>query len=360
VLEQAARRLGFAACGAIPAGEYPDRERFLSWLAQGFHGDMHWLARDPARRTDPRLVLEGCRSVVVAVMNHYPGELPPRPDDAPRGRIARYALGLDYHDVVLERLRDLARELDDPAARCYVDTGPVLERSVAEAAGIGWVGKNANFLVPGMGSYGFLGVILTRRTLPYSPPGRVSCGTCAACLPACPTGAIVAPGRVDTRRCISYLTIELRGAVPRELRPMVGDWVFGCDDCQEPCPWNRKAPATSEPEFRPLADRVWPRLDELLGLTREDFAARFRGSPVKRAKRAGLARNAAIALGNSDDLRAVGPLRQALEADPDPLVRGHSAWALGRLDDLLGLRTALATERDPGVREEIDAALAGS
>lgn len=352
-LQDAARRLGFDACGVAAGNPYPDRQRFLAWLEAGMHGEMAWLARDPERRTDPERVLEGCRSVVVAFMSHYPGPLPPMPADVPRGRIARYALGLDYHDVVLDRLRVLAAELDDPQARCYVDTGPVLERSAAMAAGLGWVGKNANFIVPGAGSYGFLGVILTRRDLPRTPPSPVSCGSCTACLPSCPTGAILGPGRIDARRCISYLTIELRGPVPPDLRPLMGDWVFGCDDCQDPCPWNRKAAPTAEPAFHPLADRVYPRLDELLLQTQEQFSTRFRGSPIKRAKRAGLARNAAIALGNSGDAAAIEPLLAALEADPSPLVRGHAAWAIGRLGGGAVLRGALARETDDFVRSEI-------
>ncbi len=356
-IQDAARRLGFDACGVAAADSYPDRQRFLDWLAQCRHGEMAWLERDPDRRTDPERVLAGCRSVVVTFMSHYPGALGPKPTDAPRGRIARYALGFDYHDVVLERLRTLAQVLEDEAARCYVDTGPVLERSVAGAAGLGWVGKNANFIVPGAGSYGFLGAILTRRELEPAPPNPVSCGRCTSCLPACPTGAIVAPGQIDARLCISYLTIELRGPVPRELRPLMGDWVFGCDDCQDPCPWNRKAVPARETAFGPIADRVYPRLDELLSLTPEQFSTRFRGSAIKRAKRAGLARNAAIALGNSGDVAAVGPLRAALEADPSPLVRGAAAWALGRLGDAGALRAARIAEPDLEVQEEIAYAL---
>lgn len=356
-IQEAARHLGFDACGVAPAGPCPDRERFFAWLERGWHGDMAWLARDPDRRTDSTRVLAECRSLVVTFMNHYPGPLPPRPADVPRGRIARYALGLDYHDVVLRRLRALAAELGDPDALCYVDTGPVVERSVARAAGLGWVGKNACFIVPGIGSYGFLGVILTRRSLEPSPPGNVSCGRCTACLSSCPTGAIAGPGQIDARRCISYLTIELRGPVPRELRPLLGDWVFGCDDCQDACPWNRKASASPEPAFHPLADRVWPRLDELLLQSQEEFSTRFRGSPIKRAKRSGLARNAAIALGNAGDPAGLLPLREALAGDPSPLVRGHAAWAIGRLGERALLRDAALCESDDYVREEIARAL---
>jgi epoxyqueuosine reductase len=355
----AARRLGFDACGVVPAEVSPDRDRFMDWLAQGCHGEMAWLARDPERRVDPRRVVPGCRSVIVVAMNHFPGPLPPKPDDAPRGRIASYALGLDYHDLMIERLRALCAELGDPAARCYVDTGPVLERSVAEAAGLGWVGKNANFIVPGLGSYAFLGAILTTLELEASPPGRISCGTCGACLPACPTGAIVAPGRIDSRICISYLTIELRGPIPRELRSKLGDWVYGCDDCQDPCPWNRKAPAAAEPRFAALADRVWPRLDDLVTLTQEQFSRRFKGSAIKRAKRTGLARNAAVALGNSGDTRGIRALRLALSGDPSPLVRGHAAWALGQLGDDGSLRAAMRLEPDQEAQAEIVAALGG-
>lgn len=359
-LRTAARRLGFEACGVAAAAPYPDAERFVSWLEDGHAADMDWLGRDPERRCDPRRVVEGCQSVVMVFMSHHPGPLPAKPTDTPRGRIARYALGLDYHDVVLARLKELAALLDDPWARCYVDTGPVLERSAARAAGLGWVGKNANFLVPQIGSYGFLGSILTCRALEPTPPPAIGCGTCARCLPACPTAAIVEPGRVDSRRCISYLTIELRGAIPRELRAPMGDWIFGCDDCQEPCPWNAKAAPGQQSALAPLADRLYPALATVLELGPDDFSTRFRGSAIKRAKRAGLARNAAVALGNSGDPAAIAPLRQAVARHDSGLVRLHAAWALGQLGDREGLTSARRTERDEAVLAEISDALGAS
>lgn len=314
---------------------------------------MSWLARDPERRCDPTRVLPGCQSVVVVFMNYYPGELPQKPTDVPRGRIARYALGVDYHDVVRPKLRELASVIGDQDAKCYVDTGAILERSAAEAAGLGWVGKNANLIVPGVGSYGFLGVILTRVALDPTVPTTTSCGSCQACLPACPTGAIRIPGVIDARRCISYLTIELRGVVPRELRSLMGDWVFGCDDCQDPCPWNKKSPASDEQRFRGQVEGIYPTLEGLLKLTALDFKIRFRGSPVTRARREGLVRNAAIALGNCGHSHGRDPLREALANDPAASVRVHVAWALGRLGDSHGLQAALHREEDHEVREEI-------
>ncbi len=360
-LSQASRALGFEAIGVARALPYPDAGRFLSWLEAGHLADMAWLARDPERRTDPRRVLDGCKSVVMVFSGYASAPLPVRPRDGLRGRMARYALGPDYHGALLARLRQLAESLEDPDARCYVDTGPVLERSAARAAGLGWVGKNANLLVPQVGSYGFLGAILTRQDLEPTPPVTVSCGSCSRCIPACPTGAIVGPGQVDARRCISYLTIESRGIVPRDLRPLMQDWVFGCDACQEPCPWNsgaERVPRLSPPD--PAAagqvESLYPQLADLVALSPEGFASRFRGSPLKRAKRAGLARNAAIALGNSGDPAAVEPLREALRHD-SALVRLHAAWALGRLGDRAGLRGALRTEEDPDTRAEIILAL---
>ncbi len=343
------------------AAPYPDAGQFVAWLQAGHHADMAWLARDLERRSDPRRVLDGCKSVVMVFASYHPGSLPARPLDGLRGRIARYALGPDYHGEVLARLRQLAELLEDPWARCYVDTGPILERSAARAAGLGWPGKNANLLAPQVGSYGFLGAILTRRELEPTSPTTVSCGTCSRCIPACPTGAIVGPGQVDARRCVSYLTIECRGIVPRELRPSLGDWVFGCDACQEPCPWNswadRARPvAGAGRATQELAERLYPRLADLVALTPEAFARRFKGSPIKRAKLAGLARNAAIALGNSGDPAAIEPLRAALRHD-SALVRLHAAWGLGRLGDRTGLRSALVAETDPEVRAEIGLAL---
>jgi epoxyqueuosine reductase len=249
----------------------------------------------------------------------------------------------------------------DVCGRAYVDTGPLLERDLARRAGLGWFGKNTMLLHPRIGSYFFLGALMLDLPLRPDPPFTGDhCGTCTRCLDACPTGAFVGPRVLDARRCISYLTIELRGPIPRELRPLVGDWIFGCDICQEVCPWNRKAPVSLEPAFRPRAGFETPELIPMLQMTQEEFSARFKGSPIKRAKRRGLLRNVAVALGNAGDRAAIPALVVALR-DPEPLVRGHAAWALGRLGGAAALSALRATregEDDPFVIEELEMAVA--
>jgi epoxyqueuosine reductase len=359
-LQTTARTLGFTAIGIATASPYRGARALHAWLDQGFQADMAWMARGVERRTDPRSVVPGAVSVISLWMPYDPGPLGPVPHDRPRGRVARYALGLDYHDLIGDRLRTFAQSLADPVARAYVDTGPVLERSVAETAGLGWIGRNGCLISPKQGSYGFLAEVITTVPLPVaSAPHPPHCGTCTRCLPACPTGAIVSPGVIDSRRCISYLTIEHRGPIPRELRPLMGQWVFGCDLCQEVCPWNRHSQPSTEPTLAPLPDRVHPDLVELLLLTQEEFSTRFRGSAIKRAKRYGLARNAAIALGNARDPATIPALARALRQDPDPTVRGAAAWALGRIGGEAAreaLEAAEAVEEDPEVREELAAA----
>jgi epoxyqueuosine reductase len=285
---------------------------------------------------------------------------------AARGQIARYALGDDYHDVMLARLKALLAEIrarygEELPGRAYVDSGPLLERDLAQRAGLGWWGKNTNLLHRHLGSYFFLGALLLGLELEPDVPTTAHCGTCTRCLDACPTQAFIAPYLLDARRCISYLTIELKGPIPRELRPLIGDWIYGCDICQEVCPWNRKAPPTREPAFQPREGLSAPELIPMLAMTDEEFRARFRGSPIQRTKRRGLLRNVAVALGNARDPAAVPALRAALERDPEPLVRGHAAWALGRIGGpaaRAALRAAAATETDAYVSEEIALALA--
>ena len=357
------RELGFGAVGAVSAQPDPRRPALERWLDQGMHGDMAWMAKDPERRTDPRRVLPEARSVLALYFSYHPGPLVVPQQGSPRGRIARYALGDDYHDVLVAKLRTLSGMLEDPTARVYTDTGPFLERSVASRAQLGWTGKSGLLIHPKLGTYGFLAEIVTAHELPVAAaPHADRCGTCTRCLDVCPTGALVAPGVVDSRRCISYLTIEHRGPIPRELRPLMGDWVYGCDLCQEVCPWNGKAPAASEPAFRPKAERVFPQLVDLLLMSQEQFSQTFKGSAIKRTKRRGLARNAAIALGNARDPATVPALRQALETDPETLVRGAAAWALGRIETAAAraaLEAAQQREPDAEVRAEIQGALAG-
>ncbi len=350
--------LGFEKAGIARAGAAPRADFLARWLGEGHEGAMGYMARDPARRTDPGLLLPGARSVVCVAKNYQsPGE---HSEDPLTGRISRYAWGDDYHDVLAERLRELQRFIEGLGGRAKVcvDTSAVLEKPWAQAAGLGWQGKHSNLISRDRGSWLFLGELLTDLELePDAPHERDYCGSCTRCIEVCPTRAIVAPYVVDARRCISYLTIELRGPIPRELRAGIGNLIFGCDLCQDVCPWNRFATPTSDPQFQAREGHVTPQLIELLALTREGFQQRFKDSPVKRAKYAGFLRNVAVALGNSGDARAVGPLERAL-AHEEPLVRLHAAWALGRLGAAAALRARLPLESDPAVREEIEAALA--
>jgi epoxyqueuosine reductase len=330
---------------------------------------MGWMARAPERRADPREVLAGARSVISVAASYYRGDPPPEASGAPAlsGRIARYAWGRDYHRRLRRRLRALGAALRSlaPGARwlAYVDTGPVLDRGWAEQAGIGWIGKNTNVILARSGSWFFLGEILTNLELPPARPARNHCGRCARCIPACPTGAIVAPYQLDAQRCISYLTIENRGAIPLELRPSIGTRIFGCDDCQEVCPWNRFAVPATHPDFAEREGQQTPDLLPLLALDEETFRARFQGTALLRAQRSGLARNVAVALGNLGDPRAIPALAAAVARDPSALVRSHAAWALGRIGGdtaRAALASAAAREEDLTVREEIEQALAAS
>jgi len=359
-----ALRLGFQSIGFASAGTAPHADRLRAWLDAGRHGTMRWMARDPERRLDPRTVLRGARTVLSVSVPYYRGGWPAE-NGALRGRVARYAWGRDYHKRIRRRLKSLARaiaeECPEAAWVAYVDTGPILDRAWAERAGVGWIGKNTNVITKGRGSYSFLGEILTDLTIEPDPPARNYCGTCSRCIAACPTGAIVGPYQLDARRCISYLTIEHRGAIPLELRPLIGDRIFGCDDCQEVCPWNRFAVKTQDPEFADRPGQATPELIPLLRLDEEAFRARYQGTAILRAKRAGFVRNVAVALGNLGDPSAVGPLARALAEDPDALVRGHAAWALGRIQDdesRAALRAAALRESSEEVLAEIHAALA--
>ena len=369
-----ARALGFDVTGIAPAeAGAPAMEAYRAWLARGFHGQMGYLARPDAvaRRADPARIMPGVRSILVVGLSYHSQPLPPPlRDDPSRGIIASYAWGPDYHDLMLPHLEELAAaveaESSRPAAhRAYVDTGPLLERALGTRAGLGFVGRNTNLIHPRLGSWLFLGELLLAADLPPTQddgqPAGGTCGRCTRCLQACPTAAFPAPYVLDARRCISYVTIELKGPIPRDLRPLLGNRIFGCDICQEVCPWNRRfaRPAARPPWPAPPPEAMAPPLLELLALDEEAFRQRFAGSPIKRAKRRGLLRNVAVALGNWGDPVAVPGLVRAL-ADPEPLVRGHAAWALGRIGTAparLALQQALATEGDGWVREEIEAAL---
>jgi epoxyqueuosine reductase len=341
-IKEQARCLGFDLAGIAPATPADGFDRLRDWLDQGFAGEMAYMRRHAEARRHPDSILPEVRSVVMVGMNYKPvarGEeqLAPETPNAnnSRGRVARYARGTDYHDVLRQRLNQLLDWLRDEVPGCrgrgVVDTAPLLERDFARRAGLGWFGKNTMLLNKRLGSYFFLGALLLDLDLATDLPHETShCGTCTACLDACPTQAFVGPGWLDSRRCISYLTIELKGPVPEDLRPQLGDWLFGCDVCQEVCPWNRKAPAATEPALRPRADLESADLVELLGLSAEQFRVRFRGTALTRAKRRGLLRNAALILGTRRDVAALPALRRAL-ADPEPLVREAARWAVDQI-----------------------------
>lgn len=320
---------------------------------------MQYLADRAEAYGDPAHVLDGARSIVMLAMNYRTAE--PGGTRAGQGRVSRYAWGFDYHGVVRARLTALAEWLRQrvPAitARGVVDTAPILEREFAQLAGLGWIGKNTLLLNRELGSWFFLAALLTDRELEYDAPHETDhCGTCRACLDACPTQAFVDAYVLDARRCISYLTIELRGAIPEDLRAGIGDWLFGCDVCQDVCPWNRRAPVTSEPMYRPLGEMNPVDLAALFELDDANFRERFRHTPLWRAKRRGLLRNAAIVLGNQQNADTLPALIRGLN-DAEPLVRGACAWAIGNhrgQDALSALDARFAIEADAAVRLEIE------
>ncbi|MGD0073015.1 MAG: tRNA epoxyqueuosine(34) reductase QueG [Candidatus Binataceae bacterium] len=358
-IDAAARAQGFVLVGFARLRELPRESFYRGWLADGRSGEMDYLAREPERRFDPRCLDPTLRSVVSL---GYPYAAPPVAEidwqRELRGRIASYALGEDYHRYVRDKARAVAAALCDARPGCvtrvYVDTGPVFEREWVREAGVGWFGKNTNILNRERGSYVFLAEIFTDAELDANvEPYGDYCGTCRRCLDLCPTQALADGYLIEPRLCISYLTIELRGPIPVELRPKLGNWIFGCDICQEVCPWNGAATGFAD-------DRLAPRLPELINLDEEGFRRRFRASAIKRTKRRGLLRNVAVALGNSANREAVPPLSAALEIEPEPLIRAHVAWALGRLGGAAA-RRALEKRRireaDPSVRGEVASAL---
>jgi epoxyqueuosine reductase len=332
-LRAAAVGLGFSRVGIAPAVSPPHHETFRHWLTAGRAGVMQeWLTRHEPLRRDPGNLLADARSVIVLTTD-YPAE-PPAADVPGQGRVARYARGDDYHNLLRARANALGAWLEDRVPGCrtrgVVDSAPLAERDYGLLAGLGWIGKNTMLIDPRAGSYFFLTAILTDLDLPVSTPLEVDhCGTCTACLDACPTDAFVEPRVLDASRCISTLTIEDHGPVPHHLRSGIGDWVFGCDVCQEVCPWNRHAPGSTEPAFQPRGGAATLDLAELLGLDEVAFRRRFKGSPLLRAKRHGLARSAAIALGNRPDPAGFPALVAAL-ADAESIVREAAAWALER------------------------------
>ena len=358
-LKARAYAAGFDLAGIATLGPADTSERFDAWLASGYAGTMTYMERHAAVRRDSRLPEPGMRSALVVGLN-YGGR-------QPTGTVARYARGDDYHRVMWDLLAGLGTwltEQNGSVTRAYVDTGPVLERDLARRAGLGWVGKNTTLIHPRLGSFFFIGALFTDLMLdPDAPFEDERCGSCTRCLDACPTAAFVQPRELDATRCISYLTIELRDAIPTELRTGIGELVYGCDICQDVCPWNVKFSRDAAlPSMAPHRTAPSPEPAELLALDAEAFRARFRGTAITRTKRTGLARNAAVAMGNRRDARDVPALAAALRTDPEPLVRAHAAWALGRFAPDASARNHLeasrTTEQDAAVLAEIGAALA--
>ena len=327
-----AKALGFDSCRIAAPVPPPHGAEFSAWLREGAAGEMEWLGRGEEKRRDPQKVLEGTRSVIVVALNYWQGATQANETShAATGRIARYAWGEDYHDMMLGKLEELDRFLQTHGGtqKCYVDTGPILERDYASEAGIGWHGKSTMLIDPQLGTWFFLGEILTTLALPPDAPQPARCGTCVRCITACPTGAITQPHRLDARRCISYLTIELKGSIPLELRALIGDRIYGCDDCLEACPWNRFASISREATWAAGPAARMP-LRDYLALDEDQFRALFRRSPIKRIKRRGFLRNVCVALGNVGSPADLPALRH-LVSDPEPLIAEHATWAIGRI-----------------------------
>lgn len=357
--------LGFDEVAFIPARQVEHTDEFAFWMNEGRNGEMRWMGNYPELRVDPSVLEPGSKTVIALMANYHTGS-----DRLPGGmRIARYAHGDDYHELLRDKMHKLAAFIHaetgvEVGGRPAVDSAPLLEKDVAMMAGLGWIGKNTLLIRPGLGSFTFLAELLVALDIeaPIEPRVPDRCGTCTACIDACPTGAIVSPYLLDARRCISYLTIELRGPIPRELRPAIGDLLFGCDICQAVCPWNSKVENTDEEAFQRREVYEEMTVRDLLHTSQEEFSTIFRKSAIKRTKRRGLLRNAAVVIGNRGDVDDVGWLSRRLVEEPEPLVRGHIAWALGELgsaDAFETLRQAESSEDEEYVLDEIRGALEG-
>jgi len=383
VVKAEAYRLGFDLVGVTTPDTPPHYGVYERWLTAGRHGEMGYLATERARqrRADPRQILPECRSILLlgvrysksrsesslSLRGRNPRGGQKEDDSGITGSVTAYAWGDDYHDVLPERLQTLVAFIEAQVGgkvpnRWYTDTGSILERDLAQRAGLGWIGKNTCLINPALGSYFLLAEILLGLDIePDQPFTHDRCGSCRRCIEACPTGCILPDRTIDSRRCISYLTIELKGIIPHDLRPLVGDWVFGCDVCQQVCPWNQRfAPSGGDPSFAPRSGVSCPDLIQELALTPQEFNLKFKGSPVKRTKRRGYLRNVAVALGNAGDPSAVPVLGQALLNDNESLVRGHAAWALGCIGDqnaIAWLEESTTQEGDSYVLGEINMAL---
>ena len=334
-----AREIGFDSCRVAQCAPPRHADEFGNWLREGAAGEMKYMERAEEKRRDPQQVLPGARSIIVLALNYFQGQGPvPKAFGSTTGRIARYAWGEDYHDVVatkLDKIDDFLSKLGG-TQKCYVDTGPVLERDFAAEAGIVWHGKSTMLIDEKLGTWFFLAEVLT--TLDLLPDASVKdrCGTCERCINACPTGAITAPHKLDARRCISYLTIELKGAIPLELRPLIGDRIFGCDDCLDACPWNHFAQVSHESRFAARRSTVAMSLRDYLALDEVQFRVLFRNSPIKRIKRRGFLRNVCVALGNVGDRDDLPALQRAAE-DREPLIAEHALWAMQQIQARLSL-----------------------
>ncbi|MEK9628046.1 MAG: tRNA epoxyqueuosine(34) reductase QueG [Nitrospinota bacterium] len=361
-IEEQAFALGFDGFGIANPFLKEAGEKFRQWLELGYAGEMGYMGRGGEKRCDPDLVLENVKSVICLRTNYFTAEKGMEFLDFPDlGDVSLYALNKDYHDIITPRLKELEetirKEFPECNAKIYVDTGPILEKPLAQQAGLGWIGKHTNLLSEGIGSWYFLSEILVDVALPESTFAENHCGTCRSCIDICPTQAIVSPYVLDSKKCISYLTIELKGVIPVEFRKAIGNRIYGCDDCQIVCPWNSYAVKTEEPAFKSVDSNFL--LTDLISLDDKGFRKRFKGSPIKRIKRRGLLRNVAVALGNSKNPKAVPFLIKALD-DEEPLIRAHVVWALGEL--LLSRSVPvfdekLAGEEEPMVLKEIEAVL---
>ena len=357
-IKEKALALGFELFGVAEALPADPHGHFASWLEKGYHADLDYMARRAKERADPREHFPNVKSVIaLGYFYRWPLETPAHPL---HGEVSCYAWGSDYHRVVIRKLRKLRAEISllAPEARLYgeVDTGPVLEKVWAERAGIGWMAKSSN-IVSRKGSWFFIAVMMTDLVLPPDTPMKDHCGSCSRCIDECPTKAIIAPGIVDAGRCISYLTIENKQGIPLEFRSQIGHWLFGCDDCQLVCPWQKFDPGAREVKFKPRLQVARPDLIHILQMSEAEFLQNFQGTPLARAGRRGLRRNAIVVLGNLKDPLAIRALHELLTSSPDAMLRGHAAWALGQLGALVLLLAAKATEVDVEVQAELDAAL---
>lgn len=373
-IQKRAHDLGFELVGITPAEQSQTIQRYRQWIENGYAGKMGYLERHLPLKEDTRRLLQEAKSIISLAMNYYTIDPPKALAENPsRGQISRYAWGDDYHDVIRKRLLDLVDFIKTTGethlkSRVFVDSGPVLEREYAQKAKLGWIGKNTNLINWRSGSWYFLAEVLVSIDLVSkelegeTETLRGSCGTCTKCLEACPTDAFIEPNVLDSRLCISYLTIELKDSIPKELRSKMGNLIFGCDICQEVCPWNSKAVSTGEPAFQPRDGNLAPELLSLVNMTQTEFSEKYRGSPIKRAKRRGFLRNVIVAIGNWGSRVAVPALKKAL-VDDEPLIRGHAAWALGQIGGKQAeqvLVTHLQLENNAEVTLEIQDALHNS